>query len=121
MSSLEASSKPVTPVQKLIVRNSISERRFKAGILACFLLLSLSAAYYFVIYLPGEGAAKETQLDGCLSKADADYRMHWASACSKFGQTNLGPNCTLPQYNADRVEGLRREAKEDCLKRYSKN
>ena len=62
MSSLEASSKPVTPVQKLIVRDSISERRFKAGILACFLLLSLSAAYYFVIYLPGEGAAKETHL-----------------------------------------------------------
>jgi len=113
MSGFENST-PMTSGHLKLILNSMSEHWFKTGILTCFLLLTLSAAYYFVIWLP----ARDSERDICLAKADSDYHKDWAAACTQFGQTSVGPLCTLPAYNADRVEGWRREAKEKCFRQY---
>ena len=57
MSALEAGT-PATSDQ--IIHNWMKEHWLQIGILVSFLLFSLSAAYYFLIYMPTEGIAPGT-------------------------------------------------------------
>jgi hypothetical protein len=102
-----------------------------------FLIITLSVAYYPVIYIPKRETAKlelekqkqtdlstqqalvRAQLDTCLISADAAKYEFWNKTCKDV----LGKkeDCLLPQYNADRVEDYGKELKEDCFRKYPQN
>lgn len=105
-----------------------------------FLIISLSVAYYFVIFLPGkerlqlqikqqevENSIKKDQeteknkienkvnLDLCLKRAGENFDNNWNSGCEKQG---LKKECELPTSWADTYTESLNNAKEDCFKRY---
>ncbi|OGK46200.1 hypothetical protein A3B46_03270 [Candidatus Roizmanbacteria bacterium RIFCSPLOWO2_01_FULL_39_19] len=97
------------------------------------LIITLSTAYYFVIFLPQkewtkidlqkkeqqatdrQKVANRAYLNICLSGADSAYSEHWDSECKVRG---LKEDCSLPFANADRNEELRRKSKDECFKKY---
>jgi Tfp pilus assembly protein PilE len=114
------------------------------------IIASLAIGYYFVIYLPqrdkaqqalleaqqrekqavleqsqaSQEAKKKTQqqdLQNCLYQADFDYLSYWARECKNFGIKNTGSNCTLPTFNAERVDQSNTDAKNYCFKEYPQN
>jgi hypothetical protein len=60
-------------------------------------------------------AARQFEIDQCLNQAEDDYSYNWDNACNSRG---LGDDCRLPVYEADSLEELRENRKENCLKRY---
>ena len=58
---------------------------------------------------------KEKQLDLCLLRAQLNYSNFWERECEGLGR---GEDCRLPRYNADRVDRIMKEAKDECYRRY---
>ncbi len=123
------------------------DKAMKISIIAGALIVALSLAYYLVIFLPKKEATRIDQqkqdqeqqqqakadaikkvedekianrksLNLCLSMADISYSSFWDSECKGQG---LRPDCTLPEYNADRVEKSKKDDKDACFRRYPQN
>ena len=68
------------------MKNFLKDNWFKIGILLVLIIIALSIAYYFVVYIPKSSAEKSAEqsiksynltvdLNACLDKANTDY---WA-------------------------------------------
>ena len=63
-----------------------------------------------------EVVMKKQALENCLKNADDNYQANFESYCISEGR---GANCqSIKRYNADRVEAIGKEEKEDCFKQY---
>ena len=100
------------------------------------LIVALSIAYYFGIFLPQLETSKLKQsellnqqkqiskseniksLESCLMTVGINAAAFWNSECVAKG---LNENCLLPQYNVDRADENRKEYQELCFKRYPQN
>ena len=86
--------------------------------------------YHFAVRLPAERAdrlametraaeslktntaARQDSVSECLTKAKADADAQWAAACKARRQ---GPNCPLPERQANTFEQAERDARNACL------
>lgn len=62
--------------------------------------------------------AQASRLDACLVDAEIAYSENWENLCKRWGIDNKDENCSLPRTHADRAEEWKKEAKEDCYKKY---
>lgn len=88
------------------------------------------------------GPSKKEQLDGCLKKADAAYFQNWAKTCKNNAETGYnncvkgftsqgvidqcreewndsGPNCSLPTSQADYLENVKANSKDNCYSQFT--
>lgn len=67
-----------------------------------------------------EKEAREKRLDywECMLAAGETYSSFWNSECRSFGINNKKDDCTLPTYNANRAEDLKKYEEGKCLKLY---
>lgn len=97
------------------------------------LIVAFSIGYYFVIFLPQKEqariqqekekktaieekeASKKLLLSYCLEDADKTYSYNWDKACKTRG---LKDECSLPSETADSIENYRKQAKDECFKKY---
>ncbi|HEX5068599.1 MAG TPA: hypothetical protein VFV78_00180 [Vicinamibacterales bacterium] len=97
------------------------------GGVACVVVF---AAYYFVVALPAQRAdqrqtetrtaenlkaataAKHESVADCLTKAQAAADAQWTAACKARKQ---GPNCPLPEQQADAFDRAESIARNACL------
>jgi len=108
----------------------------KLAIIFAIVVGTAALAYRYVYYLPqkdkqrieaeerkekeeldrkkGEESADKVFLTFCLEQAEKSYKSNWNSECSALG---LGNDCTLPTWNATRMDKWRSEAKDECYKR----
>ena len=109
------------------------DKAVKITIIIAVLIIAMSVAYYLVVFLPHEeqmslnqkqqalqdtkkaANQKALDLEFCLSRADSDGSSFWDSECESQG---LGKNCSLPEFNANRVDNSIKEAKSECFKQY---
>ena len=105
----------------------------KLSVIAGALIVSLSIAYYFVIFLPQKEQARieqhrqereETEkkarqskifLQACLDNAYKGYSADWDSACQSQGKA---VNCTLYGGIPKGIEDHLKQDKEECFKKY---
>jgi len=62
-----------------------------------------------------EKSDRESKIESCLTMADVQQEVFWESECKGLGR---GENCSLPTYNADRVDAEYRRDRDECYKRY---
>lgn len=93
------------------------------------LIIALSIAYYFIIYIPDRDklkaeVTKQEQekveknrilLNSCLEDVDKSYNSNWQSLCKSSGKEE---NCGLPTYDVERVDKIKKENKEECFRKY---
>lgn len=114
----------------------IKENWFRIAILVILLIFAWPFYYYYVLYLPEQEAKKianeeaarireenrrssiDRERNLCLRETEFAYVANWADQCKNFGLNNKGKDCTLPGRNADRVEQWRKDAKDECFKKY---
>jgi len=84
------------------------------------LIIALSFAYYFVIFLPSKEKAKQElkqfnyeKLINCLNSLPNVYSLKWKEACQN---RQLDDNCRLPSTTADSISEFIENVKEDCYK-----
>lgn len=94
----------------------------KLSIIFSVFIISLSIAFYFVIYLPSKDKARERQLqenrellDRCLNQKQERYEKAWANSCKELGKDN---NCDLPTIISDGLDLMFRNDSEECYRRY---
>lgn len=98
------------------------------------LIVALSLGYYFVIFLPqkesqrllreesirkqevNEAKERQRQLNFCLTAAEFSKDNFWDRECESRGLTE---NCSLPAYNADRVDDTHKEDRNECFRKFS--
>ena len=109
---------------RIVYLSWLKEHWFQAGILAVSLSFVSPPVYYFLVELPQQQAARaerqqftEAFQSACLADADNSYDSNWAKACTRFGVSDTGPDCTLPHSNAENVERWHQEATQECFKR----
>lgn len=104
----------------------------KNAIAASFIVVALSVAYYFVVFLPqkdreqlkiqaeqqDKSRTNKILLNSCLDLARQQEQKFWASECEAKG---LKDDCLLPQYNANRADSYEKELKDECFKKYPQN
>lgn len=104
---------------------------------ASLLIIALSFAYYFVIFLPEKEKAKleqekieqedkqkqwllnKTGLENCLKDAEKTENDFWNKTCKDVLGKKDG--CLLPQDYADRVDAHGKNLREECFKKYTQN
>lgn len=100
-----------------------------------FLIVAISIAYYFIVFLPqkekdkvaqaAEAKQAETKkeerdrllLDSCLKDVERDYTANWSRVCSEEG---LEAECQLPGNKATAIENNRKQYRDDCFRKYGK-
>lgn len=116
----------------------------KVAIIVGVAIITLSIAYYCVIFLPQKEQNKlnferekwQAEQDGkkkaaedaaqnatsnrlllnlCLTSADETYSAQWEKECES---RKLGKDCSLPTQIANDVGDYRKELKDDCYKNY---
>ena len=70
---------------------------------------------------PDPAAPSSSLLDTCYQNAYQRYSDSWASECRDYGIDYTGPNCKLPMGHAENLEQWHRQARTECVARYSKN
>jgi hypothetical protein len=111
----------------------LSANWFRLSIALAMVVVALSIGHYTMVTLPAikrdqlaaqEQAEKRRGLESvtasyglqmCLDAADLDYHAGWEKECESRG---LGTDCSLPGPTADRQDGRRKEARDDCFRRY---
>ena len=101
-----------------------------AKLLAGAGLVVLIAIYYLTVTLPAQRAdrfemesraaerlkadvtSRQDVISECLTKAKADADEKWAATCKSRRQ---GPNCALPERQADAFEKAEKDARNACL------
>jgi type II secretory pathway component PulM len=115
------------------VQNARRWTRTHAGetkLLAGAAVVLIFAAYYLVVTLPAQRAdrmemqaraaesvkvettATHTAVSDCLAKVQAEADARWAAACKAKRE---GPNCPLPEHQADTYEHDESAARNACL------
>lgn len=119
------------------------DKAVKISIIAGALIITLSIAYYLVVFMPQkekarveqqkqeqqtknddikkneeQRAANKKALSFCLIAADISYSDYWNSECKSQG---LKDDCRLPEYNADSVEKSKKTDQDNCFKRFPQN
>lgn len=101
-----------------------------ARLIAGAAVAALFAGYYLIVTLPAQRADRmelqaraaesvkaettmnHTAVSDCLSKAKADADARWDAACKARRQ---GPNCPLPEHQAETYERDESNARNACL------
>ncbi len=118
----------------------LKDNWFKLGILVVLIIIALSTAYYFVIFIPNNENAKIEQknreaeqkilleekqqadiknsLAECLDSAETNYVNDWNNACETVGKEK---DCTLIHITSERLDDARKTAIDNCYKRYPQN
>lgn len=125
----------------------MNDKTFKAIASVSLIVVTLSVAYYFVVFLPKkeqmrieqqkqeqeakdlkEEQAKEEadtkrmeaedNLNSCLDDADTNYSTNWDNECAGKGEKK---DCGLPSYKSERLDKTFQTDKENCFKQYPQN
>lgn len=111
------------------------DKAFKPIIGLSVLIVSLSIAYYFVVFLPSreqqklemikeereakslEDSGRIISLEYCIQDADTFYLQSWNQMCAGLKK---GEKCSLPDKETNRVMDLYSEKKDECYRKYGK-
>jgi len=98
---------------------------FQKLVAVSLLIVSLSIAYYFVIFLPQKENLKTqmklengNKLNKCLIAASENMTTFWNKECAS---QRLSKDCILPEYNANRIDKLKKELRDLCFSRFPVN
>jgi hypothetical protein len=94
----------------------------KLSVAVAVLLIGLSIAYYFVIYIPSKDKAKEKEMNfqryynqvrynACIEGAEEAYHQRWQGYCNA---NKLGKDCSIPVIFANDFQEQLRKDKEEC-------
>lgn len=103
------------------------------------LVVALSFAYYFVIFLPNkhkveqefevekfdremrfkaeQARDRDLNLEVCFETAYSNYKANWDLRCKNLGKME-NDKCTLPAYLSDSLDEEYRQDQELCIKKY---
>lgn len=98
----------------------------KLSLLVCVLLVSASICYHFLVGLPRarqqeaerarlSEAISRVRLQRCLEDAQANYDARWKKTCLDLGRPE---DCMLSTSLSDAYSRDRRDARDECLKRF---
>lgn len=111
----------------------VMQLNLKNLVAVSFLIIALSFAYYFVIFLPNKHKTeqelekekfdtelrlkreKELNFQSCLDTAYQDMSNNWKLNCQQFYRID---NCNLPQFLSNSIEKDYNETQELCVKKY---
>jgi len=106
---------------------------FRASLALAIVVVALSVGFYTTVTLPAlrrEELAAQQDADRrrgiqaiystqsqemCLDAASQNYSADWEGECKS---RNMGTDCRLPGVVADKLGDRKREARDECLKRY---
>ena len=121
-------------------RNFDLDRLIKLSIIVGVSLISISIAYYLVLFIPQkernriellkeeqpikEQKEQEAQkkLDDCLERVEEAYSTYWADQCKanaeELGKSDYNAKCGLSYKQSDNITNSRQENRNGCYKRY---
>lgn len=120
--------------------NSIDDY-LKLSVIGGIIIVVVSIAYYFVIFIPQKESQKvelqkeelrisqqreqekTTALKNCLLQADFNATAYWNKQCKNFGvdkngNPDLKDDCSLGKYHADAVNTAKRNEQDQCYQLY---
>ena len=113
----------------------------KLSIIGGMIVIALSVAYYFVVFIPQKQAQqvelqkeelntvqqrereKTTSLKNCLLQADFGATAYWNKQCKDYGVDKNGnpylkDDCSLDKYHADAVNASKKNEQDQCYQLY---
>jgi hypothetical protein len=108
----------------------------KLSIIGAIIVIALSVAYYFVIFIPQRETQKielqkeqlrieqqktdnkTSALKDCLDQAEVYARNFWTRTCKDYGVNNREADCNLPMYLSDNINAAKKNQQDQCYKLY---
>jgi hypothetical protein len=93
------------------------DRFLKVAIGLGVFLAGGGAFYHYAVYLPGLDSSRRDNYEACVQLAGENYQQQWAALCKTFANNkkDAKPDCTLPNFAADRVNAAYSERRDQCI------
>lgn len=122
-------------------KNNNIDDYLKLSIIGGIIIVAVSVAYYFVVFIPQKESQKvelqkeelrtsqqkeqekTSALKDCLHQADFNANAYWNKQCKDYGIDKNGnpylkDDCSLDKYHADAVNAAKKNEQDQCYQLY---